>query len=334
MKIKFFCIHPLSYFGGGTVNHIQETMNSLKALKHNVEYLDLSDKKVDFDALIVFGCTFYDANVFKFYREKGVKVLIVPIFDRLKPLWILKLLKFFLKLPILNLYTLRKSIFDNVDYIVTSNESEKRDISVLYNIDSNKISVSHLGISEEIIKLDDRIDSDIFYKKYGLKDFIFCPAVAVSTQKNQINLLKAVAGTDLKVVINNTHVVQDDLKEEFWTLAKANPNVVTLERLSLEELVSCYKCASLSVSVSNAETAGLVNLEAGYLGCRLAVSNLEALNEYLKGYATYFDQKNPKSILEGIQKALKTKYNPEIKKYILKECRWQNYVAKIDTLLS
>lgn len=331
MKIRYFFNFPAIIDGGGAGKVIQN-MTKMLSQKHECLPLDFTSKSLDFDVLMVFDLTYLNPMILSWYKKNGIKVVIYPIFDRTKPLWKMKLLKpLMMRFPVLNTFSQRKQVLECADLIITGNESESRDVIELYDADKSIVKMMHYGLDDAIFEMEKTVSKDLFKDKYGITDFVFCPASDINKRKNQLNLIKAVKGTSIKLVLNNTHIVRDYEKREFDELVENEPNILCLERLDYDMLISCYKNAKVSVSVSHAETAGLVNLEAGYFGCNLVVSELESFREYLGDFAMYVDQNNVLDIQEKLQLALEKQYDPKFKEYISLNHRWGGY---IDLLVS
>lgn len=334
MKIRYLYTYPFAMDLGGGGKVIKDITSKLKE-KYFCEFLDYESKEIDFDILIVFGCTYLNPHMLNFYRNKGVRVVLYPIFDRMKPLWQMKLFKFMLSFPILNIYKLRKEIFGASDLLIAANESEKRDLIEIYDTPADKIRLLHYGISDNILELDKTIGKELFQEKYpGWTDFVFCPAAVISQRKNQMTLIKALKGSGVKLVLNNTNRIVDNLEEEFDELTQNDPDILRLESLDLPMLISCYKNAKVSVSVSQAETAGLVNLEAGYLGCNLVVSDLEALREYLAEHAIFVNQNDVNSVKLAVLKAVKQDYNPDLREFVQINYTWDGYIERLENIIS
>jgi glycosyltransferase involved in cell wall biosynthesis len=331
-KIKYLFTYPFSMDLGGGGVAIRQMVRRLER-QYDIDYLDYNAEEIDFETLIVFGCTYWSPEVLRFYRNKGVNIVSIPIFDRMHPVWLMRLLSPLIKFPILNAYSLRAKILAEASHILVHNKSEWRDLEKIYGADPKKMKLFHYGISDEFFEIADSISPDLFYNEYKLKNFVFIPAAAVSKRKNQLTLIKALKGTNTHLVINNTNKIQDGLEQEFNTLTKNDPYIHCLESLSFKMLISAYKNAKVSVSLSQAETAGLVNLEAAYLGCNLVVSKLEAFYEYLKGYATFVDQNNPEVVRKAVLEAMQKDYDPSVREFIEKNYTWDVYIEELRALL-
>lgn len=323
--------YPHSIIDGGG-NILIEKIKDLLERNHEVSSINYLSYDLDANIVIAFGFTWISPEIIKLYRMKGVKIILFPIFDRVKPYWQFKILSLFRYFPILNLFSIRKQLLDLADYVVALNESEKNDLINLFAGEEAKISVIKLGISDEIIKLEKTISKDLFVNKYDFDNFVFYPAATISKRKDQILLIKALKNTGIKIVINGAGLIQDGLENEFENLTKDDPNILVLKKLDLAMLISCYKAAKVSVSLSHAETAGLANLEAAYLGCNLVISKIPAYRNYIQDKAIYVDW-NEDSILNGIRKAIKLKHNTQLKEFVTKNYTWENFYLKFSKLI-
>jgi glycosyltransferase involved in cell wall biosynthesis len=330
-KISFWLSHPFCVDKGGSYNITKSLINKLSRY-YDVEAFDFFKEEIDFEYLFLFDFTYFDVETIKGIRAKGVKVITLPIYDRSESFWknyILSKLYF----PVHHEYITRKQIVAEASHILVHNKSEWRDLEKIYGADPKKMKLFHYGISDEFFEIADSISPDLFYNEYKLKNFVFIPAAAVSKRKNQLTLIKALKGTNTHLVINNTNKIQDGLEQEFNTLTKNDPYIHCLESLSFKMLISAYKNAKVSVSLSQAETAGLVNLEAAYLGCNLVVSKLEAFYEYLQGYATFVDQNNPEVVRKAVLEAMQKDYDPSVREFIEKNYTWDAYIEELRGLL-
>lgn len=317
--------------GGGQI-----TADILSHLKEKFECkpLDYDSKDIDFDTLIVFGFTFLNIHMLEFYKQKGVKVILYPIYDRMKSRLKMKLFKFLIKAPIMNIYSFRHDLLNSVDMVLVANDSEKQDMIEIYDCNPNIIVCQKYCLNKDVFTKKETVSEDLFYDKYKIRDFVFCSAVVISKRKNQIALIKALSNTGITLVLNNTHKIIDGLETEFNESIKTNKNVLCLESMEQDMLISCYKNAKVNISVSNAETAGLVNLEAGLMGCNLVASGLESHREYLGEYAIFVDQNNLEDIKKAVILAYNTPKNLETVNYIIKNYKWEGYIENLVNKIS
>jgi glycosyltransferase involved in cell wall biosynthesis len=325
--IAFWLTHPFSVDSGGSYQITKALYGALSKMCHVKEFSHM-DEEVNFDTLLLFDFTYFDEETIAQIKHQGVKVVVLPIYDRMISKWRAQLLSR-LYFPVHHEYAIRKRILKLADHILVHNQTEWHDMKDIYEVPEKKMKLFHYGLADDFFETSRSVGPELFYDRYGWKDFVFCPAAAINKRKNQINLLKAIQGTDIKLVLNNTHNIQDGLNEEFHSLTKSNPHVLLLEKLSFEELISAYQNASVSISVSLAETAGLVNLEAAYNGCKVVASDLGAFREYMDNRAIFVNPKDQQSILNGIKQALEESYDSGVKSFIEHTYSWDSYAADL-----
>jgi len=330
MKIRYIPLYPFFQDRGGARRHAFEVARVLKTLGYDVEPLDWSAEEIDFSVLIVFGFFIHNPDIIIHCHSKGVKIVLIPLFDPMYNKFSYRLTyKIGRLFPLQNTAKIRKTILDYSDVIIANNEKEKNDIHSIFKVPLSKITVNHLGIPCHIYEKNKYISSEIFYKEYGLKDFIFYPSAAISRRKNQITLIKSLKNTKIKLVLTGCDSINPEVKKEFERLTKGDKDILCLSALDIDMLISAYKCAKVMASVSLAETAGIINLEAGFFGCNLVVGDNPVFREYLKDYAIYVNSRNPKSIRKGIEIALSKEKNPELSNFIYKTYSWDNYVQNL-----
>jgi glycosyltransferase involved in cell wall biosynthesis len=118
-------------------------------------------------------------------------------------------------------------------------------------------------------------------------------------RKNQLTLIKALAKTDVTLVIvgHESHAAYAARCH-----AAASPNVIFTGRLPHEDslLSAAYREASLYVHPSWSEGASIATLEAASSGCRLLLSDLPAAREYFGSLACYVPPDDGKALRRAI----------------------------------
>ncbi|MGC8769809.1 MAG: glycosyltransferase [Brevinematia bacterium] len=334
MRFRFIPLYPFFQDFGGARRHAEEIVNEIKRRGFFIESLDWSAKDIDFDVLIVFGFFIHNPDILEFCHSKGVKIILIPLFDPMYNFFSYSLLYNVGKIfPLQNTAKIRKRILEVSDIIMANNSKEKSDLIKIFGVKSEKIFVNYVGLSTLFKEKSKLIDEDLFFNKYKIKDFVFYPSAAISKRKNQIGLLKAVYKTQIPLVITGTRSIEKDIKKDFDKLTVGQKNILCIDWLGFDELISAYKCAKVMVSVSNAETAGLVNLEAGYLGCNLVLDFNPVFKEYIGDMAIYVSRKSPESIRNGILKALNMPKNNIVSQYIENKFSWERYIDRMFNLL-
>jgi glycosyltransferase involved in cell wall biosynthesis len=331
MKIRYLISTAFAVNPGGTSNHAKSVIQQLA--KNGIEVLpvDFMAEKIDFDTLLIFSFSYHNPDMIEKYQKAGVKIILIPIFDRTKPKWTFKVYNLFEKTPIRTLFNIRKRILDSADLVLVNCEAEKTDLIECYKTQNSKLKVLKLGINNQIIDSESDIGEELFYTKHGIKNFVIYAAAEINQRKNQIALLKAVEGTDIKVVLTGCDKI---LVEGFDELVSKNKNVLCLANLSLQELISAYKCARVSVSLSSSETAGLALLESAYFGCNLVVSDIPAFREYVGEIADFTSLPIDHSeLLKKINSALEKPKNYSQKEFVLSNNSWQKYTLEVVKLI-
>jgi len=135
----------------------------------------------------------------------------------------------------------------------------------------------------------------------------------IEPRKNQLALIRAVSEEfgppiDLTVVGSPGRFSSRYYRR---CRASAGPHVRFLTHQSVDSLKSIYKGAKVHVSPSWYDTPGLVNLEAGVLGCSLVVGSDGSAYEYFGDWAQYTDPSDPASIRAAIEHALDSQPSAE-----------------------
>lgn len=144
-----------------------------------------------------------------------------------------------------------------------------------------------------------KASSDLFIKKYGVKDFVLITG-RVETRKNQLMLLSALRDSRLPIVVSGG---QPD--KHYLELCKkvAPTNTFFVGRLDDEMLSSARAAARVHSLPSWWECAGISHMEASLDGCNIVVGNKAAEPDYFGEGAYYCDPSNVSSIRSAVLSA-------------------------------
>jgi glycosyltransferase involved in cell wall biosynthesis len=198
---------------------------------------------------------------------------------------------------------------------------------LLPNSDSEYNRLSHnYHINAPYQKVVNAIDPSVFnsevvannkYSNYVLT------VGRIEGRKNQLNLIRALAGTGLKLAIigkpSPNHI---DYYNQCKALANEVGNVEFIEHIEHAELVKIYKAAKVHILPSWFETTGLSSLEAAVMDCNIVITSKGDTVEYFKDMAYYCNPEDISSIKESVLKAYEEPCNRFIKEYILEHYNW------------
>lgn len=323
IRLRTLISYPWFMDHGGGARVGQNLTEALIQKGCEVGPLDYGAFTEDFDGVLVFGCQHVNSELLHYLRGRGKRVVVLPIYDRPRSLALLKAFRFLHRAPFQNDYRHRASVFAAAHVVACANAAEAADVAALYRVRPEQIQVVHHGVDESFLSLGDRLPENAFAENYpGWSDFVFFPAAQISPRKGQLELLHALAGTGVPVVVNNTHLVPEAMKANFEK-ALAQNRVLALGALDRPALAACYRSAKVSVSLSNSETAGLANLEALYFGCHLLVNDLPAFREYLGPHGHFVRRNKPREVRKAIHQLLSQNHRAtEGRGYVAGHYRW------------
>jgi glycosyltransferase involved in cell wall biosynthesis len=146
----------------------------------------------------------------------------------------------------------------------------------------------------------------------------------IEGRKNQLNLIKALKGTDLFLTIigkpSPNHIAYYN---ECVKLIEENDNMQLIDHIDHKQLASIFKAAKVHVLPSWFETTGLSSLEAAIMDCNIVVTPKGDTEEYFKDFAYYCQPDDILSIKNAVLKAYNKPTNDSLKELILKEYVWE-----------
>lgn len=215
-------------------------------------------------------------------------------------------------------YGLMKEIVNNTSVFLPNSVSEMNRVASEFKLKNYIFYNIPNAIDKNVFS---NIDKKSLNKFMQYKDCILC-AARIEGRKSTLNLVRAVKGTDYKLVLvgkesqNQKQYVKEVYKE-------AGTNVFFLGSISHEELRDLYDVAKVHALVSWMETPGLSSLEAAVMECNLVVTEKGDTFAYFEDFAFYCEPDDVSSIRNAIDKAFQSPFNPELKKKILENYVWE-----------
>jgi glycosyltransferase involved in cell wall biosynthesis len=243
-----------------------------KLYKLNKKYSNHLVKKSDFD---IFHPTYYDP----YFLNNIDKPFVVTVYDMIH-----ELMPEFFDSNNIDAEN-KKKLIDRADKIIAISESTKKDIIDVYNIDSNKIKVIHLGY------FDDEIDLALTQENFDLKPYLLYVGDR-NTYKNFYNFLKAISPIfkkrkDLQLICAGGGPFKSS---EIQAINRAGiNNRIFQKNVSGFELKSLYANAELFIFPSLYEGFGFPLIEAFANNCAVACSNTSSFIEVAGDAAVLFN---------------------------------------------
>ncbi len=144
----------------------------------------------------------------------------------------------------------------------------------------------------------------------------------IEPRKCQLELVRAVKGTNLKLVLvgkpgpNHTNYFEQVKRE-------ADNNVVFIGHVSHEELPRYYAACKVHALVSWMETTGLSSLEAGVMGANVVITDKGDTRDYFEDLAYYCSPDSVDSIRQAILAAYRAPRSAALRQRILQKYTWE-----------
>lgn len=300
MKIGVIGAVPFNLIFGGGETQMINTMDAIKKQGVDIGYYDLWNKDYSCDIVHIFGCHDWLYKWVSLAKNKGFKIALSTIAYSQTRMTLKRRLydQFDGMLPVDTTYRLNRRLIQIADILLPNSEEEGRYLDEMLGA-SNKKKMVIPNAADLRYKTADK---SAFVKEYGLDDFVLCVG-KIEPRKNQLNLVKALKGTEIPLVLLGSFIPNNkEYYNEVCEIVNACPNMHHIEFLPYDSdmLSSLYASAKMHVLLGESETPGIVNLEAGLAGADLVVGDCIPVREYLKDYATYVDYTNITSIRETI----------------------------------
>jgi len=253
IKVAFLNRDP-SWWLGGDVIYINKTIESLKKLGHNAEYVWREDADLGlYDIVHLVHCTHTWAySHYKNAKEQGKKIVLSPIYYPLCK------------------EEFRIEIFNGVDFIVSSSERERN-------------MLIEVGVLEGKIDLIPRGTSSIFYQQVCPCENYVLGVGRWDICKRQWDVIEACRDLNIPYV-GVGPLRSSDVLNKVKSLGYGK---MVMKEASVTEMVRYYSGAKVVVIASDWEEFGLPLLEGGLNGCNLVVNNLVGGAEWFQDIAIY-----------------------------------------------
>lgn len=205
--------------------------------------------------------------------------------------------------------------------IVTVSNYSKQDISSTYQVDVDKIDVSHNGVNNYFKPIEDNEKLEV-RKKYTENNPYLLILGAINPRKNISNQI--IAFNNYKIKSKSTHKLLIVGKKMKWDITSQNildgleckNHVIFTGHLNKEEIRKVYGAASCLLFASHFEGFGIPIIEAQKCGCPVITSNCTSMPEVSGDAAILVDPNNTFDIETAIKSIIE---NPLLRTELIKK---------------
>lgn len=211
---------------------------------------------------------------------------------------------------LLNNYLIKEAAHKS-KYIITVSEFSKKDIVEKYNIDPEKIFVTHLAANKNYKPVSDKRNMSDIIMKYNIKSKYILTVGNLQPRKNLERLIRAFNQLQRQEWFKEYELVivgkKDWQLDKLFSNVEMNRNIVLTGYVPDSDLSLLYNYCDTFVYPSIFEGFGLPVLEALQCGKAVLTSNSSSLPEVIGDAGILFDPFDIEDIATSIANVLKNK---------------------------
>jgi glycosyltransferase involved in cell wall biosynthesis len=311
---------------GGIQVRINYFIKNLK--KHeNVKLFDKwSDKIIDYDILHIFKVNSENLGMVKLAKRYGIPIItsaIIPSENRVKIIFSRMLSKF---TPIKTGFSILRQILLMSDAVVAQTQKEADFIAKYYKVPKERLHVIPNGININI----NEAFKDEFVKRTGITGKYVLQVGRFDENKNQLNVIKAMANSNIPVVFIGG---EDSGKPEYYEKCKsvAPHNIHFLGWIKHDDplLSSAYQNAHVVVLPSYKEIFGNSLIEGGAAGANLVATAALPIDDWgIKDICRTINPNDINDIRSKIMAAYNESLKPLTSKIIKDKFSWDSVIRQ------
>lgn len=307
---------------GGVQNRIKSICSQLNQREgFEAQLFNPYEIKIkDYDILHLFKLNYENYDLIKFAKCLGKKVVLSSIVSLEES----KAIRFFGALPFGHLLKIRYNSAHLVDRIITETPQEASFIEKNYRIPVERLTVIPNGIAIR------HYEGREIFEKIGNVDKYAIVVGRFDDNKNQLNVIKALKGTGVHVVfMGGPAAWSSNYYNECIQYAGDDSHFHFLGWIDYgsELFMSALSHADTLIFPSFQETFGLVAIEAGALGCKLAMSEtLPILDFNSFKQCARFDPSSIESIKQCVLSVIGNSEHSNIVELITNEFSWDKVI--------
>lgn len=334
MKVAFNAPQTVNQVVGGAEIQLFKTKQALEDLGVEVYFFDQWQMKVtDFDLVHNFTGDPSTYPLCAHVKKCGIPLVVSTIYWPVLEYYLRSdttLMKKMLALgyhcykKVFSMTDLQKQIYQMADLLLPNSLTEARKVSSDFAVKMEKNFVVPNGVDSKFMTAT----AELFYQKYGIRDFVLSVG-RIEPRKNQLNIIKALKGTGIPLVIIGEPAYQPHPYYEACMREK-DENVHFLGYINHDDplLMSAYAACNTFVLASWYDTPGLVALEAGLAGAKLVITGKGSTRDYFTDYAAFVNPRSVGEIRSAVLEKFKQPRTEALKLHIARNFLWKHVGQK------
>ena len=329
MKVTLASYPTIMMYHGGPMVHLMQIKKHIKKIGIDIELMDIwqsRDKIFNTDLFHLHAANISLWDLAGYLHAHKSKFVVTPIFFTRRSAFTIR--------TVCNIntiaknitpalwsgYGIAKDICNLADHVLPNTSEEAKLIRDGLLVPNQNITIIPNGVEKRFADAD----SSLFYKKYGVKDFILNVGHIGVPRKKTLSLIRALSKIDHPSVIIG-RIFPSKEADLCMEEGEKNKNLTIITGIDHDSpmLASAYAASSVFALPAMYETPGIAALEAGLAGANVVITPHGGTKDYFKDMATYVDPYNITSIRSGIETSLNQNTNNKLKKYIENNFLWE-----------
>lgn len=310
---------------GGVKTQVFQTVHHLRELGVEVEFINLEQTRFDYDLVHVFTASPETLGIAKQVHEKGLPLVVSPVFFSNQGARVIRLSLFVERLlsklgsGIGSEFGIKAQICQWANMVLPNTKQELELIRDGFGIPEHQLRVIPNGVESRF----SLASPDLFMETYFKKDFVLFVGQAGAPRKNLKLLLEAAPRIQAQIVVIG-NFYDNEYSRECLRLVNNTDNVLLIETQAHDAplLASAYAACKVFVLPSFFETPGIAAMEAALAGAEIVITNRGGTQEYFGAFAEYIAPTSVEELVHAIHKKLQSTSSDVLKKHILANYTW------------
>jgi glycosyltransferase involved in cell wall biosynthesis len=329
MSLYIYSYPSLHINPGGPAYKTAMIYKFLREYGLDVIRFDMWDDKVQYsedDLFYIFTANISTYSLAANLLKKKINYIVNPIFYSNHSPSVIKSYRF-LEQPLRKIfprsisdYDITEFICKNSQHILPNTEAEKKLLQAAFNLKNSNFSVIHNGVESRFAQATPYL----FYKTFGLKDFVLYTGHLGPVRKNGLNIVKAMQKVDVPCVII-ADIIHNAEGDRCRREIEKSPNIKYLGWFDHNDplLESAYAACHTFILPTRYETPGRAALEAGLAGANIVITPKGGTREYFADHAFYPNPSDINSIADKIEESLNSPRQEILKNRIMNNYIWE-----------